>query len=183
MTIMLVQGTPLSRALKASGEVLKWHGGTSSATEWLCQRGLRVTPGMTAAAGWDPARLGTPGLRGSTTAHLWLSSSSRRSSKPQKSMPRSTRSPLAPSKNTFGSVDRDGSEALDIVGTIPPYIAAFNAFSMKWTMLLKPYSQVSKLVTILEASCAFMHKYQETIERLTEFIKKPIYTHRDCAWM
>lgn len=43
-------------------------------------------------------------------------------------------------------------------------------------MLPKTHSQVSKLVTILEASHAFMHKHQET-----EFIKEPIYTHGDSA--
>jgi len=48
-------------------------------------------------------------------------------------------------------------------------------------MLLKPYSQVSKLVTILEASYAFTCKYQEIIERPTEFHQEAnIHTRRHC---
>lgn len=79
------------------------------------------------------------------------------------------------SKNVSGSADTDGSESL---GTFPPYITAFNAFSMKWALLPTPYSQVSKLFTSLETSCASVHKYQETVEIPMEFIKMPIQTQR-----
>lgn len=146
------------------GGELKQHDGASSA-ELLCQRGLCVTPGMGSSPlghSWAEQRYHSTPL----TCFCFPAVASL----VHKRMPRRTPFPCSP--RTFLAVliwmAQKPWEPSHYIST------AFNAFSVKGTTVLKPYSHLSKLVTILEASCVFTHIYQETIERPTELIKKPI---------